>query len=126
MLLLVVVGGGCSHPVQRKLEGRWIGEGVENFDDGVVAAATGWVKGTSFEFAGSSLTVAIPAEEPRTGSYKVVSVHQNDVSLAVTPKSATKSDDQAPPAHKLRLKLDDDRSIRWMLSDGRAVILRRD
>ncbi len=125
VLLLVVVGGGCGHPVQRKLEGRWIGEGVENFDDAVVAAATGWAKGTSFEFAGSSLTVAIPAEEPRTGSYKVVSVHQNDVSLAVTPKGAASSE-QEPPAHKLRLKLDDERSMRWMLGDGRALILRRD
>ncbi len=134
VLLLVVVGGGCGHPIQRKLEGRWIGEGVENFDDRVAAPATGWAKGTSFEFAGSMLTIAIPAEEPRTGQYKVVSVHQNDVALAIIPKDAPKaalakgepSDDQAPEPHKLRLKLDDERSMRWMLGDGRAVLLRRD
>src|SRR5690242_13087360 len=67
---------GCNHPVQRTLEGRWMGESVENFDDEVAAAANGWARGTSLEFAGSELTVAIPAEEPRTAHYDVVSVHQ--------------------------------------------------
>jgi hypothetical protein len=117
-LLLAVVGAGCGHPVQRKLEGRWIGEGVENFDDGAVAPATGWAKGTSLEFAGSSLTVAIPAEEPRTGTFKVASVHQNDVALSVNRKDGAKD--------TLRLKLDDERSMRWMLGDGRALLLRRE
>jgi hypothetical protein len=118
LLLLAVVGTGCGHPIQRKLEGRWIGEGVENFDDTAAAVATGWAKGTSFEFAGSSLTIAIPAEEPRSAGYKVVSVHQNDVHLAVLGPNGKKD--------SLRLKLDDERSIRWMLGAGRALLLRRD
>jgi hypothetical protein len=117
-LLLGVAASSCGHPVQRKLEGRWIGEGVENFDDSAAAVATGWAKGTSFEFAGSTLTVAIPAEEPRSGSYKVVGVHQNDVHLAVLGSKGTKD--------SLRLKLDDDRSIRWMLGSGRTLLMRRE
>jgi hypothetical protein len=117
-LLLAVVGAGCGHPVQRKLEGRWIGEGVENFDDAAAAVATGWAKGTSFEFAGSTLTIAVPAEEPRSGSYKVVGVHQNDVHLSVLGPSGKKD--------SLRLKLDDDRSIRWMLGAGRTLLMRRE
>src|SRR3954467_12830632 len=75
---------GCGNPVQRKLEGRWLGESVENFDAKDVAAATGWARGLSLEFSGTRLTVAVPAEEPRTGKYKVASVHENDVQLAVT------------------------------------------
>ena len=75
---------GCGNPVQRKLEGRWLGESVENFDAKDVAAATGWARGLSLEFSGTRLTVAVPAEEPRTGKYKVASVHENDVELAVT------------------------------------------
>jgi hypothetical protein len=116
-VLLAVVGAGCGHPVQRKLEGRWIGEGVENFDDAAMAAATGWAKGTSLEFAGATLTVAIPAEEPRSGSYKVVSVNKQDVNLAVTRPDGAKD--------TLKLKLDDERSLRWQLSGGRSVLMRR-
>jgi len=114
-LLLVA---GCGNPVQRKLEGRWLGESVENFDAKEVAAATGWARGLSLEFAGSRLTVAVPAEEPRTGKYKVASVRENDVQLAVT-----RLDGSVDTAN---LKLDDERSIRFMIGDTRAIVLRRE
>lgn len=94
-----------------------MGESVENFDDEVAAAASGWARGTSLEFAGSELTVAIPAEEPRTARYKVVSVHQKNVRLGVA-KSDGKQED-------LRIVLDDERSLRWMLDDNRSVVMRR-
>jgi hypothetical protein len=110
--------GGCEHPVQKKLDGRWVGDSVENFDDRYVAVATGWAKGTSFEFSGSSITVAIPAEEPRSASYRVASVRENDVELAVMRKDGA--------VDKVKLKLDSDHSIRWMLSDERAIVLRRE
>ncbi|MBI3200960.1 MAG: hypothetical protein IT377_12465 [Polyangiaceae bacterium] len=109
---------GCGHPVQSKLEGRWVGDSVENFDDRHVAVATGWARGASLEFSASNLTVAVPAEDPRTGAYKVASVRENTVELAVTRKDGAKD--------KLRLKLDSEHSIRWMLSDERAIVLRRE
>ena len=93
-----------------------MGESVENFDDEVVAAASGWARGASLEFAGSELTVAIPAEEPRSAPYKVVGVHQKKVRLAV--QDGTKREE-------LRLVLDDERSMRWLLDDNRAVLMRR-
>jgi hypothetical protein len=108
----------CGHPVQNKLEGRWVGDSVENFDDGHVAIATGWAKGASFEFSGATITVAIPAEDPRTASYKVATVRENAVELAVMRKDGSKD--------KMRLKLDSEHSIRWMLSDERAIVLRRE
>lgn len=114
-LLLLV---GCESPVQRKLEGRWLGEAVENFDTKDMAAATGWARGLSLEFSGSRLTVAIPAEEPRTGKYKIASVHDSDVELAVT-----RSDGAVDNAS---FKLDDERSLRFMIGDNRAVVLRRE
>jgi len=109
---------GCGHPLQRKLEGRWLGQSVENFDDRDVAPATGWAKGVLFEFAGSSFTVSIPAEEPRSSPYKVTSVHHSDVRLAIDRKDG-KSD-------TLRLKLDDEDSMRWVLDEGRSIVLRRE
>jgi hypothetical protein len=109
---------GCGNPIQRKLEGRWLGESVENFDAKDVAAATGWARGLSLEFSGSRLTVAVPAEEPRTGKYKVQSAHESDVELAVT-----RADGAVDTAS---LKLDDDRSLRFMIGDTRAIVLRRE
>ncbi len=108
----------CGHPVQNKLEGRWVGDSVENFDDQHVAIATGWAKGASFEFSGSTLTVAIPAEDPRSAPYKVASVRENAVELAVKRKDGA--------TDKLRLKLDSEHSIRWLLGDERAIVLRRE
>jgi hypothetical protein len=109
---------GCGHPLQRKLEGRWFGQAVENFDDRDVAAATGWAKGVLFEFAGSSFTVSIPAEEPRSSVYKVTSVHNNDVRLSVDRKDA-KPD-------TVQLKLDNEDSLRWMVGEGRSIVFRRE
>ena len=113
-----VLLAGCGNPVQRKLEGRWLGESVENFDAKDMAAATGWARGLSLEFAGTKLTVAVPAEEPRTGKYKVASVHENDVQLAVTRADGV--------VDNASFKLDDERSLRFMLGDNRAVVLRRE
>jgi hypothetical protein len=109
---------GCGHPVQGKLEGRWVGDSVENFDDQHVAVATGWAKGASFEFSGSNVTVAIPAEEPRSATYTVASVRESDVQLAVKRKDGA--------IDKVRLKLDSEHSIRWVLGDERAIVLRRE
>ncbi|HEX9621125.1 MAG TPA: hypothetical protein VF989_13370 [Polyangiaceae bacterium] len=114
----LVGAAACSHPIQSKLEGRWLGDAVENFDDPVVASATGWVKGTSFEFAGPNLTIAIPGEEPRTGSYRVAGARKSLIKLAIT--RADGGSDRA------ELRMDSDNSMRWMLDNSRAVVLRRD
>jgi hypothetical protein len=121
-LVIISLAGslsGCGgHPIARELAGRWLGESVEQVDDEALAAATGWVKGTSMEFAGSTLTVSIPAEEPRSGEFRVVRVNKSDVKLAVTRP-------QGGVDH-LALKLDDERSMRWMIGDGRAIVMRRE
>src|SRR5450432_426797 len=118
LLAGALVMAGCGNPVQRKLEGRWLGESVENLDAKEMAAATGWARGLSLEFSGTHLTVVVPAEEPRTGKYKVASVHENDVELAVTRLDGA--------VDTASFKLDDDRSLRFMIGDNRAVVLRRE
>ena len=52
--------------IYRKVFGRSLD--LNLIEQALRAAWTGWTKGTSLEFAGSSVTVAIPAEEPRAGS----------------------------------------------------------
>jgi hypothetical protein len=109
---------GCGHPLSRKLEGRWFGSGVESFEQRELPAATGWARGVSFEFSGDRLTVAIPAEEPRTAPYKIASVHGPDVKLSVQRPDGT--------LDPLALRVDDESSMRWMLDRTHAVVLKRE
>lgn len=109
---------GCGHPVQRQLEGTWHGESVENFDDRDLARATGWAKSVRFSFSGTKMSVSIAAEDERSGKYRIKSVHNSDVVLAVMRPDGV--EDTA------RLKLDDDHEIRWMLGESRSVVMRRE
>ena len=108
----------CGNPVQRQLEGRWLGDSVESFEQRELSRATGWARGVSFEFNGSKVTVTIPAEDPRSAPYKVTGVHASDVRLAVL-----RPDGKTDPMH---LRIDDERSVRWMLDASHAIVLRRD
>ena len=108
----------CGNPVQRQLEGRWLGDSVESFEQRELSRATGWARGVSFEFNGSKVTVTIPAEEPRSAPYQVTGVHSSDVRLAVL-----RPDGKTDPMH---LRIDDERSVRWMLDGSHAIVLRRD
>jgi hypothetical protein len=109
---------GCAHPLARRLEGRWLGHAVENFDDGDMALATGWARGTSFEFSGSRLTVTIPAEEPRVGIFKVESAHGTDFTLAIEDGQGRRT--------RTRFTFDQDHLVRWHLDDARSIVLRRE
>ena len=109
---------GCGHPIQRALEGRWFGESVENFEPADLAAATGWARGASLEFSGSSLTVAIPAEDPRKGRYDVESAHDGDLVLAIR--------DTKGAVTRTRFTLDGDHFLKWHVDDRRSVVMRRE
>jgi hypothetical protein len=117
-LLVAVLASGCGHPIQRQLEGSWHGDAVENFDDRDLARATGWAKSLRFTFSGTKMSVSVAAEEERSGKYRVQSVRNSDVVLAV--KRTDGNEDVT------RLKLDDDQAIRWLIGDSRAVVLRRE
>lgn len=108
---------GCGHPIKRQLEGRWFGDSIENVEPSQLAAATGWTRGTSFEFSGDQITVVVPAEEPRTGSYEVAAARAGDVTLDV--RRADGAD------YKLELRMDGEHSLRWLLPEGKAVVMRR-
>jgi hypothetical protein len=118
MSALASLAAGCGHPVQRQLEGTWHGDSVENFDERDLARATGWAKSLRFSFTGAQMTVSIAAEEERSGKYRVRSVRNSDVVLAVTRPGGGEDVTQ--------LMLDDDHEIRWMLGQSRAVVLRRE
>src|SRR5271156_3373516 len=62
---------GCDKSPRDRLQGRWLGESIENVPVAQVQKATGWVKGTAIEFSGAKFPPTIPAETPRSGTYKV-------------------------------------------------------
>ncbi len=103
--------------MQRRLQGRWLGESVENIDQTFLPAATGWAKGTSFEFSGDRLTVIIPAEEPRSGTYSIGSVHDNRVAMQAKRTDGT--------VDAMDLRVDDEQSLQWMLPNGVVVRMRK-
>lgn len=115
---VVLSSAGCRSSIERKLDGRWLGDRVENVDSQNLAPATGWTKGTSLEFAGSSVTVAIPAEEPRTGKYLVAKEADSEIELKVA-RPGGGSDSAA-------FEIADEDTLRWLVGGGRVVVLRRE
>lgn len=116
-LVASVLLAACAHPAERALEGRWRGAAVENFDDAQIAAATGWARGTELAFRGRRVTIAVPAEEPRTGSYTLEGVEERHVTLSVLGADGERS--------TMELIVDDEATLRWVLSEGRTVLMKR-
>lgn len=114
---LVVCTSACGDPSRRRLQGRWLGESIENIERSALTSATGWAKGTSFEFAGDRITVVIPAEEPRSGSYSIESVRNNLVAIRAKRSDGT--------LDAVELRLEDEHSLQWMLPNGAAILMRK-
>ena len=116
--LAVLALAGCEKTPRDKLQGRWLGDSVENVPASQVGKATGWVKGTSLEFAGNKVTITIPAEAPRTGSFKIAKVEGDRVLVSFAREEG--GHDEA------ELHFAKDKSLRWVLANGPEVVLRRE
>jgi hypothetical protein len=115
---VLLSSSGCGNDARDKLKGRWVGERIDNIDEAQVPRPTRWAKATSFEFAGDKLTVTIPAEAPRSGSFKVAKLEGEKMVLAVTRADATLEDPTT-------LTMVDERTIRWDLGQTRELVLVR-
>ena len=83
------------------------------FRSDLVAAAS-----RPLEFSGRNVPVAIPAEEPRSGRYQIVSAVDRKVELRVRGQDGR--------TDRLTLELESDRRARWAVGNGRFVILERE
>jgi hypothetical protein len=108
---------GCAKGPQDRLAGRWVGESIDNIPPDQEARANGWVKGASFEFRGDRVTIAVPAEDPRTGSYKVERVNGQKLTLSITRPSGE--------ADEAVFTLTGENSMKWDLGNDRQVKLTR-
>jgi hypothetical protein len=115
LALTLPVVGGCEKSPKDKLQGRWLGESIENVPSAQLTKSTGWVKGTAIEFQGNKVTVTIPAETPRTGTFKVAKA-END-GLLVSFVRDEGGHDEA------EMKLVGDQTLRWRIGDGREIVM---
>lgn len=106
---------GCQKTPRDRLQGRWLGEGVESFPSQQVPKATGWVKGTAIEFAGNKVTVTVPAETPRTGTFKVARVEGEKVVVAFS-RGEGGTDEAA-------FRFVSEGTLRWDVGNGREILM---
>jgi hypothetical protein len=106
---------GCEKSPRDKLQGRWLGESIENVPPSQVQKATGWVKGAAIEFNGSKATVTIPAESPRTGTFTVTKKDENV--LLVSFKREEGGRDEA------EMQLVGDGVLKWRIGEGREIVM---
>ena len=121
--LLALVGpllasAGCSGGPADKLEGKWVGERIDNVSAEQVARATAWVKATTLEFAGDKLTVTIPTESARKGTFKVAKVDGDKVVLSVHRKDSATRDEST-------FTVQGDKTLRWDIGQSREITLVR-
>ena len=108
----------CSKSAEEKLAGKWVGERIDNVSADRVAEATGFIKGTTFEFSGDKLTVSVPAEASRTGVFRVLRADGDQVVVSVArPDGATHDETM--------LTMLSDKTMRWDVGQGREVLMVR-
>jgi hypothetical protein len=108
----------CGHGPADKLQGKWVGDRIDNVTAEQLAAATAWVKATTFEFAGDKLTVTIPSEAARKGTFKVTEAEGEKLVLSMSGKNGAARDETT-------FTLADQKTLRWDIGQNREVTLVR-
>jgi hypothetical protein len=118
VLVTLTCLSGCGKGPADRLSGKWVGDRIDNVSAEQVARATGWVKGTTFDFAGDKVTVTIPAEAPRQGTFKVSRVEGDKMVLSIARP-------EAPTYDEATFVMKSDKSMSWDLGQGREALLVR-
>jgi hypothetical protein len=115
MLLLVPAAAGCAKTPRDRLQGRWLGEAIENVPEPQLAKATGWVKGTALEFSGNKVTVTIPAESPRTGTFRATPNEGDKVMVSFLREEGGRDEAE--------FRIVGEKELRWNIGEGREIVL---
>ncbi len=107
----------CQSSSASRLEGRWLGDGFESLDGSVSAARAGWAKGTSLTFADSRISVQLPGERSRSGSYQIISDHDGELELTITGHDGH--------VDRAELTIETESLLRWHLTPVHTLVLRR-
>lgn len=109
---------GCAKKPEEKLQGKWVGDRIENVSFEQILSATGWVRGTTMELAGNTMTMSIPQEAPRSGSFQVARAEKNQLTLTVPRPDGLGADE-------MKLSFVDEKTLRWNIGEDREVVFVR-
>jgi hypothetical protein len=115
LAITLPAAAGCEKSPKDRLQGRWLGDGVDNVPAAQMQKATGWVKGTAIEFQGNKVTVTIPAETPRTGTFKVAKAEGDTLLVSFLREEG--GHDEA------EMQLVGDQTLRWRIGAGREIVM---
>lgn len=115
LLLVVPAAAGCSRTPKDRLQGRWLGETIENVSATHLTKAMGWVKGTALEFNGSKATVMIPAESPRSGTFRVTEAEGDKVTVSFLREEGGRDEAE--------FQFVGEGQLRWNIGDGRQIVM---
>jgi hypothetical protein len=114
---LSLAAAACSKSPKDRLQGKWLGDSIISSTPEQNAEVAAWVKGTSLEFSGERMTVTIPAEQPRSGEFKVTKVDGKKVTVSVSREGGADT--------ALLVLNDDAASLQWDVGEGRQITLTR-
>jgi hypothetical protein len=112
---LVTTAGACHGDGAAKLQGHWRGLRAEGVAAESLAAANAFATSTELEVKGDAITVTTPKDK-QSGRYKVVK--QDKTTLVITT-------DKDGPAEPQTFTFVDDKTVRWTVLEGRAIVFAR-
>jgi hypothetical protein len=115
LAIILPTAAGCDKSPKDRLQGRWLGESIENVSAAQAPKATGWVKGTAFDFQGNKVTVTIPAETPRTGTFRVTKAEGDTLLVSFLREEGGRDEAE--------MQLVGEQSLRWRIGGGREIVL---
>jgi hypothetical protein len=104
----------CGREPRERLQGNWQGIAVDGLSGDQLSKAEGWARGTRLEFIGNKVTVGMPAESPRSGTFRVASIDGDRVRVQF--KRPEGGEDLA------EFRFAKDGTLRWQLGDAQVVL----
>jgi hypothetical protein len=115
LALTLPAAAGCEKSPKDRLQGRWLGDSVDSVPTAQMQKATGWVKGTAIEFQGNKVTVTIPAETPRSGTFKVAKAEGDTLLVSFLREEGGRDEAE--------MQLVGDQTLRWRIGTGREIVM---
>jgi hypothetical protein len=112
---LVASAAACHGDGAAKLQGHWRGVRAEGVAGESLPAANAFATGTELEVKGDAITVTTPKDK-QSGRYKVMK--QDKTTLVITT-------DKDGPKEPQTFTFVDDKTMRWTVVEGRAIVFAR-
>lgn len=107
----------CGREPRERLQGTWQGIAVDGLEGDRLAKAEGWARGARLEFVGNKVTVGVPAESPRSGTFKVAQIDGDRVRVQFRRPEGGEDLSE--------FRFAEDGTLRWHLGDAQVVLAKQ-